>query len=218
MPGRIWLRRPRRRRETRIQLVLSAVIGVGLALAVIHCCNAMLRPQLTALAEVKVRNRLTVISNQAVLDELNAEDLSYSDVVTLQTKDGIVTTLTTNTAQLNRLRIVVIDDIIPQVEELDSLDLGIPFGALTGIDLLSSFGPLLPVRVLSVSSADAVYRNDFTDAGINQTLHRIMLDVSITAHLLFPSGVIEIQVATPVCVAETIIVGQVPEAYLNYNQ
>ena len=69
-----------------------------------------------------------------------------------------------------------------------------------------------------MASAEGNYRNDFTSAGVNQTLHRILLDVSVTARLLLPGGVVETQVSTPVCVAETVIIGQPPQTYLNWNQ
>jgi len=154
-----------------------------------------------------------------VTKALSDQSISYSDMVTVQAgQNGDITTLTTDTLRLNNLRGVVMDDIVSQVENLDERDLGVPLGALTGLDLLSAIGPRLPVQVLSVASAEASYRNDFTGAGINQTLHRVMLDVTVTAKLLLPGGIVETQVTTPVCIAETVIVGQVPEAYLNWNQ
>ena len=82
------------------------------------------------------------------------------------------------------------------------------------MDIFAGSGPDLPVQVLSVASAEGNYRNDFISAGINQTLHRVILDITVTADLLLPGGVVETFVSTPVCVAETIIIGQVPQTYL----
>ena len=73
------------------------------------------------------------------------------------------------------------------------------------------------MRVLTVASTDAAFRNEFTSAGINQTHYRVMLDVTVSARLLLPGGVVETEVTAPVCVAETVVVGQVPDAYLNLN-
>lgn len=217
-----WLCGPKRARRwggERGQRLLAAALGIGLALFLIHQFDAALRPQLVSLAETQARNQITRIADRAVAKALSDQSISYSDMVTVQAgQNGDITTLTTDTLRLNNLRGVVMDDIVSQVENLDERDLGVPLGALTGLDLLSAIGPRLPVQVLSVASAEASYRNDFTGAGINQTLHRVMLDVTVTAKLLLPGGIVETQVTTPVCIAETVIVGQVPEAYLNWNQ
>lgn len=203
----------RRERERR-QLLLAAALGVLAAAVLLGRFSARIRPQLAVLAQVQVQNEVTRIANEAVSEALAAERLSSSDLVSLQSVDGAVTTLTTDTASLNSLRLRILADIISQVENLDSHDLAIPLGAATGADLLMAFGPRLPVRVLSVASADAVYQNTFTEAGINQTMHRILLNVTISARVLLPGGVEEIEAVTPVCVAETILIGQVPNTYL----
>lgn len=218
--GRFWVRGPRFVRRgphwEHRQLFGAAAVGILLAILVIHGFDAGLRPQLVALAETNARNQITRIADRAVADALSAQGTSYDDMVTVQDQSTI-TTLTTDTARLNALRTAVMEDVVTQVEALDSKSLGVPLGTLTGLDLLSAVGPNLPVRVLSVASAHADYRNDFTSAGINQTLHRVMLDVTISAKLLLPGGVVETEVTTPICVAETVVVGQVPESYLNFG-
>lgn len=198
---------------------LSLFLGLLLALLLVRWFDASLRPQLVALTEAQIRNYLTQAANQSVTQALAEEGLSYNDMVTLQTEaGGGIATLSTDTLRLNRLRTVILEDVIAQVEDLDNRSLSVPLGALTGIDLLSALGPRLPVKVVSVASGEGVYRNDFLSAGINQTLHRIMLDVTVTAKLLLPGGMVEVVVSTPVCVAETVIVGQVPQTYVGLNK
>lgn len=221
----LWLRRPRRvslgqprRREGRGQFFLSAIVGIGLALLVIHRFNFALRPQLESLAEARVRNQITRMADQTVSDVLADEAFSSGSLISAQTGEGgEISMLTTDTVRLNRLRTEVMEEMVTQVETLDSRELGIPLGAATGIDLLSALGPRLPVRVLTAASTDAVFRNEFTSAGINQTHYRVMLDVTVSARILLPGGMVETEVTAPVCVAETVVVGQVPSAYLNLN-
>jgi sporulation protein YunB len=194
-------------------------LGFALALFLIHRFDAALRPQLVSIAEAQIRNQFVLIADQAITDVLTENDLSYGDLVTFHTGEtGQITALSTDTVLLNLLRSAIFEDISQQVDNLDSRSLGVPFGSLTGIDLLSAWGPRLSVQVLSVASVEGDYRNEFTDAGINQTLHRILLDVTMTARLLLPGGIQEITVSAPVCVAETVIIGQVPQTYLNYTQ
>ncbi len=210
----LWLRR--KKEGTGSRLLFPLVLGLLLAFLLIRWFDSALRPQLVALAEAQLKNHLTQAANRSLTQTLAEESISYSDMVKLQATEG-VSTLVTDTSALNRLRSIVLDDVVGQLETLDNHSLSVPLGALTGIDLLSAIGPKLPVRIVSAASADGHYRNDFIDAGINQTLHRIMLDISIDAKLLLPGGVVKLTVTAPICVSETIIIGQVPQTYLNWS-
>ena len=215
---RPWLRTPRRRGprpERGSGRLLALVIGVGLALAVIFLIDSALRPTLTALAQARVENAVTRIVNDAVDGTLTSEAISYSDLVTLE-KDaaGQVSVLAANTAQLNALRTEILDQVLTQVEQLDSQELGVPLGSLTGFATASDLGPVLPVRVLTAAVPTADFENVFTSAGINQTLHRIMLNVRVECTLLIPGGTVDTAVEAQVCAAETLLVGKVPDAYL----
>lgn len=196
-------------------MLLSAVLGVGLALLCIHGLDARVRPLITDMAQAKLKNAVTAIVDGAVAGTLETEAAAYNNIVTIQTDEqGRITAMTTSPVKLNTLRGEILQDVLEQVDSLDSTQLGIPIGSLTGLVYASEWGPLLPVRVLSVASADGAFRNDFISAGINQTLHRIMLDVDVEIKLLIPGGTVETAVHTSVCLAETVIVGEVPQAYL----
>lgn len=212
----LWLRRWSHtgKKQGRTPFWPSLVLGLAMAFLLIHWFDIALRPQLIAFSESQLQNRLTWIANDAVSQALTDQELSYGGLVNLQTTETL-STFETDTMALNRLRVSILENIIAQVENFDSNSFGVPVGVLTGIDLLSALGPKLPVRVVSVTSADGQYRNEFTSAGINQTLHRIMLDVTLNAKLLLPGGIVEVVVSTPVCIAETVIVGQIPQTYLN---
>ena len=215
---RPWLRTPRRRGprpERGSGRLLALVTGVGLALAVIFLIDSALRPTLTALARARVENAVTRIVNDAVDGTLTSEAISYSDLVTLE-KDaaGQVSVLAANTAQLNALRTEILGKVLAQVEQLDSQELGVPLGSLTGFATASDLGPVLPVRVLTAAVPTADFENVFTSTGINQTLHRIMLNVRVECTLLIPGGTVDTAVEAQVCAAETLLVGKVPDAYL----
>lgn len=215
----IWFRTVPQMRREKPSLLLSVLIGFSLALLLIYRFNAALRPQMIAFAESQVQNRLNLISTQVISHVMSDQSLGYSDLVILQAgQGGEVSTMSVDAPKLNLLRAEAIKEVTNQILELDGQDLGIPLGLLTGIDVLSAAGPRLPVRVTSVASATGLFRNEFTDAGINQTLHRIMLDVTITAKLLLPVGVFETQITTPICISEAIVIGKVPQTYLNWNQ
>lgn len=161
------------------------------------------------------KNAVTSIINDAVNETLSSEAISYGDLVTLE-KDtaGQVTVLAANTAQLNTLRTEILGRILEQVEQLDSQELGIPLGNLTGFATASDLGPVLPVRVLTAATPTAAFEHVFTSSGINQTLHQVMLNVQVECTLLIPGGTVDTVVEAQVCAAETLLVGQVPDTYL----
>lgn len=201
-----------------LQVLLSVVLGVGLALLTIRSFDSRVRPIINAMARTSIENAVIQIVNNAVNDTLLEQGIAYHDMVTIQKDNsGHITALTTNSAEMNRLRATLVDDIISQVNNLDTDDLGVPLGNLTSFSTLAGKGPLLPVRVLSVGTPAASFRNVFAEAAINQSHHRIMLDVTVTIKLLIPGGTVETSVSTEVCIAETIIVGQVPDAYLQFG-
>lgn len=214
----LWLRRGTERAGEKRQFFFSLVLGLALAFFLLRWFDIALRPQLIALAETQVQNQLVHIADQAVSQTLSEQSLSYRDMVYLETgPDGTISTLSTDTIRLNALKTEIMERIVTQAETLNSHSLGIPLGALTGADLLAAFGPKLPIQVVSVASAEGALQNQFVSAGINQTLHRLTLEVTLTAKLLLPGGVVEAPFSIAVPIAETVIIGQVPQTYLNWN-
>ena len=103
------------------------------------------------------------------------------------------------------------------MEEISTSDLSIPLGTLTGSALLAGRGPSFTVRMQSTGSCTATFSNDFSDAGINQTTHRIILCVEVNMSILLPGFQTSTQVDASFSVAETVIVGDVPESYTYFD-
>ena len=117
-------------------------------------------------------------------------------------------------AALNRLRVQLVREILEVLEDLDVSRINVPLGVLLDSDLMWGRGPSITARALSVGTVSAEFDSRFTSAGVNQTLHRVWLEVSVPVTVLLPGGQIEVPVETSLCVAETVIVGQVPDAFL----
>lgn len=189
--------------------------GGGLAFLLIHFLEAEIQPLMESLAETTVRTAVIAVIDSSVERSLAEESVCYEDLIHIRTDDGgYVTAMTADTVKLNWLRTDILSRVMEQVDSIDSRELQIPFGNLTGFSWLSGRGPGLPVQVVSAAAPEAEFHNVFTSAGINQTLHRVMLEVSVKINLFLPGGVVETVVNTQVCVAETVIVGQVPGTYL----
>ena len=206
----------RRKRPDRGEgLVLSSVLGIGLALMLICSVNQRVMPIYASMATSKVTNAVTRILEQTINDYMIGQDISYYDMVNLdRDENGAVTALTSNMIRLNTMRNGLLVEISRAVDIMDAKELSIPIGNLTGISFLSGRGFCLPVQILSVGSAHAAFYHSFTAAGINQTHHQILLDVTVTVKILLPGQTIATEVKSQVCAAETVIVGEVPNTYV----
>ena len=191
---------------------LAALLVSGLLL---HVVNGRLRPVLEAAASGQATSLMTQAIAIAVDNCLQENSMGYGDFVTIE-KDaaGKVTSITSNTASNSRFK----RQVTRQLNTLDSGALGVPLGTLSGQALLSGMGPPVRVRVDSVGEITADYVNSFTAAGVNQTLHRVCLEITATIYLFLPGEVLPVSVSSSVCVAETVIVGETPDTYLNLEK
>ena len=194
---------------------LPAALGIVLALEVIALAEGTLRPQIARLARAQAERSVTEIVNDAVAATLAEDGASYGTLVTLQRDEaGALAAVTTSAAGLNALRTEILGRVLRQVNELYNEELAIPLGNLTGIAALFGRGSALRVRAMSAAAPSAEFRSSFTAAGVNQTLHRVMMDVDVRLSLLLPGQNLDVDITVPVCLAETVIVGETPEIWL----
>lgn len=207
-----------RSRQKGRELWLAGLLGIFLAACFIIGLDLRLRPVVETMAEARVSNAVITLLDQAVTTEIQSKAITYSDLITIEKdENGCITALTSNMAALNDLRTSVLIDAVAAVDQIDAQSLAIPVGNLTGINFLSGRGFDLPVEVMTVGSAHAEYQSQFSDAGINQTRHQIQLEVTVSLDILLPGGDLPTEVSTQVLVAETVIVGSVPDAYVDLS-
>jgi sporulation protein YunB len=176
-----------------------------------------LRSQITALAASQSQDVVISAINNIVKQTLSSGDYSYTDLVSLEKDNsGAVTAIVTDVTAINMLATEIMDNIVNETKEYD-LKISIPLGNLTANSFLLDRGPRIPVYIIMVTSSYSGFRSDLTSAGINQTRHRIVLNLQVKISLLLPWRTVNTEVNSEVLVAETIIVGQVPESYLNWE-
>ena len=167
------------------------------------------------LAETQVKNTTSDLTNDAIAKQIAEGTIAYDRIVYFEKDlDGRITALKTNMSEVNRLKTEILNIINDEILELDTSDIGIPLGSLFLPELLSGKGPAIPVRILSIRNSDANFVSHFSQAGINQTLHQVTMDVSIDVAVLVLGETSAFTVTSEVVVAETVIVGQVPTTYL----
>ena len=219
MPVKLKRLRAVVRQGNALTVILPAVLALALLCVIIHTLNAQLRPVLETAASSRATNLMTQAIDAAVDNCLQENNMNYADFVTLETDSaGKITSITSNTAANSRFKRQVTEAVIQRLSGLDGDALGVPLGTLTGQPFLSGTGPKVRIRVDSVGEVTADYTNSFTSAGVNQTLHRICLDVTATVYLFLPGEVLPVSVSSSICVAETVIVGETPDTYLNVEK
>lgn len=206
-------RRPvgRRRSVLRAWLCLFALL-TAVVLSVVWV-DARVRRQLHAMAEVRALAIQEASLNNAVLSAL--EGSRCGELVHIQQNDqGLVTSIQTDALQINLLKARIsaaAEGVLAENTQIVS----IPVGSVTGLDLLAGAGPALRVKVRMAGYAAVEVNSSFSGAGVNQTLHRLLLRVNASVTLSMPHNTNERRLSYEVCIAETVIVGTVPELYAN---
>ena len=224
-----YLRRPVRRRraawtgpgsELKIPPVLiTLAVALVVAASVIALLENKLRPVVAEIAAAQAQNTMTAVVENAVTADLAARQVSYVDFVTIQRDEGgAITALTTDMARMNLLRSELTAAVLEALEGVDVSDVQVPLGSLFDLEPLWAKGPALKAKAMTVGTVRAEFDSQFTSAGVNQTLHRIWLEVDVPMTLLLPGGEVEASLHTRLCVAETVIVGKVPDTYLQLGQ
>ncbi len=198
-------------------LLLLLLLSV-LCLIMLLVMRSRIAPIAEDLAVAMLSDRASDIIVAAVGEQLEEAQIDYDRLVYLE-KDtsGNITALRTNMLEINQLKVLVLEAIGERIVRLSEEDLSIALGSLLAPEFFSGRGPKLPVRVIAVSSSDAEFESQLTAAGINQTLHQIVLHVSLSMTVLLPTGTTTLDTTTQVIVAETVLVGMVPDTYFELD-
>ncbi|MFI3313803.1 MAG: sporulation protein YunB [Eubacteriales bacterium] len=203
----------RRLRNRRRIYVALALIGTLVLMALVRI---RLYPIIDDFAVTIVENEISDMTNQVIYELLLEEDVDYNDIVTLE-KDayGNITALQTDMVKINYLKARTMQMVDQSILEVEAGELGVPVGNLILPEFFAGQGFYLPIKILSVRSDEALFHNNFMQAGINQTIHQMSMEVALTVSVLTPSGTHAVGSSTEVVIAETVIVGSVPESYFN---
>ncbi len=198
--------------------LITLAVALIVAATIITLLENKLRPVVAEIAAAQAQNIMTAVVENAVTADLAAQQVGYADFVTIQRDEGGgITALTTDMARMNLLRAELIASILEALEGVDVSEIQVPLGSLFDLEPLWAKGPAIRARAMIVGTVRAEFDSQLTSAGVNQTLHRIWMEVDVPMTLLLPGGEVEVSVDTRLCVAETVIVGKVPDTYLQMD-
>lgn len=202
--GRFWKR-----------LIRRCIILVLVLTTVMMLFRNKYNEPIRELAHIQIMNATSDLINDSIDGLIETEDIHYDRIVYFEKDlEGKITALKTNMSEVNRLKTDTLDVINDEILALDSSDLGIPLGSLFLPEFLSGRGPVIPVQIISIRNSDASFSSSFSQAGINQTLHKLTMSVGVDVAVLVLGETNTFTVTSEVVVAETIIVGDVPKTFL----
>lgn len=202
-------------RRLRMGVRLSMVFLAAVALLFLMF-RSRYRDIIQELAETQVKNTTSDLTNDAIAKQIAEGVIQYDRIVYFEKDlDGRITALKTNMSEINRLKTDILNIINDEILALDTSDIGIPLGSLFLPEFLSGRGPAIPVHILSIRNSDATFASNFSQAGINQTLHQLTMVVSVDVAILVLGQTSNFTVNSEVVVAQTVIVGDVPNMFLN---
>ena len=201
-----------RRKKHKIGIKL---IGLALFLAgILLLADIRVRPIIEKTAAYQSKLLATRIINDAVYSELEDESVVYGDLVTIiYNSDNSISSIQSNMVNINRIKASITKSVNDKLSCLDEHDLSISLGTVSGFEMFYNQGPLIPIKVQPEGYVEATLISSFESTGINQTLHRIIVEIKTEISAIIPGYTSSATVETQFVMAETVIVGNVPGTY-----
>ena len=202
-----------------MRVIRRIILIFVLFFLVVFGCFFLVRNQyydvVHSLAQTQVKNITSDLINDAIDKQIRDGTIQYDRMVYFEKDlDGRITALKTNMSEVNRLKTALLNLINDEILAMDSEHIGVPIGSFILPELFSGKGPIIPIQVLTIRNSEAAISSEFSQAGINQTLQKINMQVSVDVSILVLGSVSDFTISSQVVIAETVIVGQVPDMFL----
>ena len=218
-----WFRRtritfPEEKKSVRRRGGLGLLLILAVFLLFLAASGIFLRDISSKIAVSDASDVVSAQVNAVIAELMRSGEYEEDRFVSFEKNtQGEVTAISSNMARINALSAEILDRVVGATENR-TLTVQIPMGNLTGVSLLMGRGPAVPVRIIMLTSSRVGFHNSILTAGINQTKHQITLDVTVDIDVLIPWGTESTQVRSEVLIADTIVVGQVPDTYLSVQK
>ena len=194
----------------------AILIVIAISILVIAYCMNAINPVFLNVIENKAYNIAVKISNNAVHQKL--KDVNYSDLVILEKdNNGKITMVAANSYAINQISTDISMIIQRQLEDLEDVYVLMPIGILFGSNILSNTGPKMKIKILPIGTVSTAFKSEFESSGINQTIHRIYVDITCSISIVTPFETKKSQFTDSILVNEVVIVGEIPDTYYNLS-
>ena len=175
-------------------------------------------PAVLSIGEEKLRREATTIINETALD-IYSKHFNYNDmIITEKDNDGNITMLRADTVKLNYLSAKLVLASNDKIGELEEIGLKVPMGYVTKNLIFYNLGPKVDIKMTQIGNITSKYESVFESAGINQTRHKIYLNVNMKMKLIVPLNSRDVEITSQIPISETIIVGKIPNTAIELNK
>ena len=211
---KIVLNRGKKFNNKKNKKVLTLIIILIIAFCTVKIVLDAVYPIFDILCETRAKSIATIVSNEQATNVMREH--SYDELFTIEKdSDNNITMVKSNVIAINEIISDVAVKIQDDIDAKGRENIEIAMGSFTGNKLLAGRGPGVKIRISPVGTVETDLRSEFTSQGINQTLHRVYLEVKCKVNILTPFEDIEKEIVNQVLLVENIIVGRIPETYYN---
>lgn len=201
--------------------IFKKIVIFFLCIAIISVClvvffNSNITPVIYSLSEAKIK-AMTITAINNAISIVISDGIKYSELVEIiKDNSGNITAFQAKTARINLIARQISTISMQNIERMGAKGINVPLGAFSGIPLISGAGPNVKIKVMPVGAVDCTFKSEFTEAGINQTLHKLYMSLNSEMTMVLPYSDKVFEVSSDILVSECILVGKVPEVYLNF--
>lgn len=202
-----------KKRNKKRRIIFLLIIAIPII--IFNVFTVLIEPSLIAMCEIRANSIGVSVSTKAVKQVM--EEVGYNiPLVTLEKdNNGKIIALKANVVEMNYIASLIGSRTQQMYNELSETYVEIPIGNFTGNAILAGRGPKIRVKIMPVGTVGSDFKTEFVSSGINQTRHRVYLQVISSMRVIAPFSTKSIEVVNNVNVAETVLIGDVPGSYYN---
>lgn len=201
-------KRIKRKIKIFLAVLLCTLLGITLYL------NFVVNPVIIATSAAKVRS-LSQRAVESVVWQVISDNIVYDSLINiLRDETGKIVTISSNSATINMLALELTEKAQNALSRMGSTGIDIPIGSFSGMPIFTGRGPTINIKMLPIGTIYCKFNSTFTEAGINQTNHRIYLKVFSSVSVILPTANQIVETQTELMISESIIVGEIPDTYL----
>lgn len=211
-----YTKKPKIRLKIKYKPFMLVIITILILFnSILYFFDKSVLPAILQIAETKMTSEATKIINETSL-KVYSNDFDYSDIILIEKDNlGNITMVRADTVKLNYLAAQLMLQSNKRLEELEELGIKVPVGYITKQSVIYNLGPKVTVRMEQIGNVESHYESIFESAGINQTRHKIYLNVKMKLKVIVPLNIKEIEVTSQIPISETIIVGKIPDTSID---
>ena len=199
------------------KLIMFLVVLFLIFISLLLYLNYVVNPVIISTSSAKVRSLSQRAVENAVKQVINSSVVYDTLVMITRDNNGKIVTISSNSATINMLALELSDKAQSALSQMGATGIDIPIGSFSGMPIFTGRGPTVNIKMLPIGTINCKFESTFTEAGINQTNHRIFLKVISSVSVILPTANQVVKTETQLMISESIIVGEIPQTYLHSN-